>query len=60
MIADLTPDPEQMGVVRIGREEWNAETPDQGHLAVGTRIEVLRIEGTRVVVKPIGGETEPG
>ena len=60
VIADLTPDPEQMGVVRIGREEWNAETPDQGHLAVGTRIEVLRIEGTRVVVKPIGGETEPG
>jgi len=53
VITDLTPDPEQMGVVRIGREEWNAETTNQSHLAEGTRIEVVQIEGTRAVVRPI-------
>jgi membrane protein implicated in regulation of membrane protease activity len=53
VIADLSPDPEQMGIVRIGREEWHAETTDGGHLPSGTRIEVVQIEGTRAVVKAV-------
>jgi|TARA_B100001079_G_scaffold259202_2_gene258133 membrane protein implicated in regulation of membrane protease activity len=53
VIADLSPDPEQMGIVRIGREEWHAETADDGHLPSGTRIEVVQIEGTRAVVKAV-------
>ncbi len=57
VIADLSPDPEQMGVVRLGREEWHAETADGGHLPSGTQIEVVQIEGTRAVVKAV---SKPG
>jgi membrane protein implicated in regulation of membrane protease activity len=40
-----------MGTVRIGREEWHAETPDRGYLSAGTPIRVVLIEGTRAVVQ---------
>ena len=52
VVTDLSPDPERMGTVRIGREEWHAETPDRGHLSAGTPIRVVLIEGTRAVVQP--------
>ena len=51
VVTDLSPDPEHLGTVRIGREEWHAETPDRGHLPAGTSVEVVRIEGTRAVVR---------
>ena len=53
VVTDLSPDPERLGTVRIGREEWHAETPDRGHLSAGTSVEVVRIEGTRAVVRSI-------
>jgi membrane protein implicated in regulation of membrane protease activity len=52
VVTDLSPDPERMGTVRIGREEWHAETPDRGYLSAGTPIRVVLIEGTRAVVQP--------
>ena len=51
VVTDLSPDPEHLGTVRIGREEWHAETPDRGHLPAGTSVEVVRIEGTRAGVQ---------
>ena len=54
VITDLTPDPAHLGAVRIGREEWHAETTDRSHLPSGTRVEVVQIEGTRAVVRPLG------
>ena len=51
VVIDLSPDPDHLGTVRIGREEWHAETPDRGHLPAGTSVEVVRIEGTRAVVQ---------
>ena len=51
VVTDLSPDPEHLGTVRIGREEWHAETPERGHLPAGTSVEVVRIEGTRAVVR---------
>ena len=51
VVTDLSPDPEHLGTVRIGREEWHAETPDRGHLPAGTSVEGVRIEGTRAVVR---------
>ena len=54
VIADLTPDPAHLGAVRIGREEWHAETTDRSHLPSGTRVEVVQIEGTRAVGRPLG------
>ncbi len=43
----------RLGTVRIGREDWHAEADDGVPLAVGQPIEVVRIEGTRAVVRRI-------
>lgn len=43
------------GIVRIDREEWRAEPRNATGLAVGTRIRVTEVVGTRVIVEPIEG-----
>lgn len=40
------------GLVRIDREEWRAEPRGENSLAVGTRIRVIDVVGTRVIVEP--------
>jgi membrane protein implicated in regulation of membrane protease activity len=40
------------GMVRIEREEWRADAPGHGPLAVGTRVIVERIDGTYLIVRP--------
>lgn len=40
------------GRVRIGTEEWRAESAGEEHIGTGTSVEVLRIEGTHLVVRP--------
>jgi len=40
------------GLVRINRETWRAEAPDEGVLVAGTTISVTEVRGTRVVVTP--------
>ena len=45
---------DELGSVRIGREEWRAEALDGGPLAPGTHVTVLEVRGTRVVVYPTG------
>ena len=54
VVEDLGGDPSRLGSVRIGREDWHAETPDGTHVAAGTQVEVIEIEGTRAVVRPVG------
>ena len=56
VVDDLGGDPSRLGSVRIGREDWHAETRDGSHVTAGTEIEVLEIEGTRAVVKPIDNQ----
>lgn len=51
VVTGLSPDPERMGTVRIGREEWHAETSEGDHLPAGTPVRVVLIEGTRAVVQ---------
>ncbi|MEC9000485.1 MAG: NfeD family protein [Actinomycetota bacterium] len=41
----------RLATVRIGREDWHAEDDDGAQLSVGEPIEVVRIEGTRAVVR---------
>ncbi|MED5276421.1 MAG: NfeD family protein [Actinomycetota bacterium] len=41
------------GSIQIGREEWPAETLEKKHVPAGTRVKVIHIEGTRVVVEVI-------
>lgn len=40
------------GRVRLGTEEWRAESDGEEHIPTGATVEVLRIEGTHLVVRP--------
>jgi membrane protein implicated in regulation of membrane protease activity len=42
-----------LGLVRIHREQWRAETVDDSPLENGTRVRVVEVKGTRVVVWPV-------
>jgi membrane protein implicated in regulation of membrane protease activity len=55
VIKDLIRD-EPGGMVRIEREEWRADAPGHEPLAVGTRVVVERIDGTRLIVSPPGND----
>ena len=50
--------PHETGIVRLQREEWRAESADGTAIALGTEVEVLRVDGTRVVVQAATGDVE--
>ncbi|MCP4168043.1 MAG: NfeD family protein [Chloroflexi bacterium] len=41
-----------LGRVRIEREEWRAESADEESIPSGTVVEIIGVEGTRVLVRP--------
>ncbi len=43
-----------LGMVRIGREEWRAESTDGSPIPTGAHVRVADVRGTRVVVSPLG------
>lgn len=43
--------PHEMGIVRVEREEWRAENDDGTAIAEGAIVEVIRVDGTRLVVR---------
>lgn len=43
-----------LGLVRIEREEWRAESLDGIAVATGTPVRIVDQRGTRVVVSPVG------
>jgi membrane protein implicated in regulation of membrane protease activity len=43
-------EPGNLGVVRVEREEWRAQSADGSPIAEGTAIRVTEVEGTRVIV----------
>lgn len=45
-------EPGHLGLVRVEREEWRAEGPDQVTVPAGATIRVTSVEGTRVNVVP--------
>ena len=53
VVVDLDPTAEKLGIVRIGREEWSAQSVDRQPVVSGSRIEVLEIQGTRAIVRTI-------
>ena len=53
VIEDLDKDLMKMGLIRVGREEWHAETFDGSVINVGNQVEIIEIEGTRAIVKQI-------
>jgi membrane protein implicated in regulation of membrane protease activity len=42
-----------LGLVRINREEWRAETVEGTSLEAGAPVRVVEVRGTRVVVHPV-------
>jgi membrane-bound ClpP family serine protease len=43
-----------MGLVRVDREEWRAESVDGAVIAQGATVRVADVQGTRLVVSPAG------
>ena len=43
-------EPGQLGLVRIDREEWRAESEDRAPVPIGAEVRVTQVEGTRVIV----------
>ena len=41
------------GRVRMGKEEWRAESESGQNIPTGTKVVVVRLSGTHLVVKPI-------
>jgi membrane protein implicated in regulation of membrane protease activity len=41
------------GRVRMGKEEWRAESASGGDIETGTRVTVVKLSGTHLVVKPV-------
>lgn len=42
-----------LGMVKVQREDWRAESLDGTPIPEGTRVRVAEVEGTRVIVAPI-------
>lgn len=43
----------ELGLVRVHREEWRAESLDGSRISPGTAVKVAEVEGTRVLVAPL-------
>ncbi len=49
---EIVPD-SSYGQVWVEREEWRADAPGSGRLVVDTAVEILGVEGSHLVVRPI-------
>jgi membrane protein implicated in regulation of membrane protease activity len=58
VVLQTIPDNHQLGLVRVHREEWRAESLDGSAVAVGDVVKVVEVRGTRVIVVP--GTELPG
>jgi membrane protein implicated in regulation of membrane protease activity len=45
-------EPGRSGLVRIGSEEWRADSSDRSPVPIGAFVTVTHVEGTRVIVTP--------
>jgi membrane protein implicated in regulation of membrane protease activity len=54
VLAEIPAGVNELGMVRVHREEWRAETVDGSALPAGSEIRVLEQRGTRVVVTSVG------
>ncbi len=52
VIEAITPMDGQGGMVKVGAEEWKADSAAEFGLPVGVKIRVLEVRGTRLVVEP--------
>lgn len=53
VLDDIPEGPNELGTVRVDREEWRAESVTREPLTAGTRVRVADVQGTRLVVEPL-------
>lgn len=53
VISAIPATPGAAGMVRVGAEDWRADTIDEIALPVGARVRVIEVRGTRLVVEPV-------
>lgn len=52
VIAPIPATPGDAGLVKVGAEEWRADTQAGVAVAAGTKVRVVEVQGTRLVVEP--------
>ena len=52
VLEDIDPD-ENTGRVRLGQDEWRAESRSGEPIGAGQQVEVVAVHGTRLVVAPV-------
>ncbi|HEY8546006.1 MAG TPA: NfeD family protein [Acidimicrobiales bacterium] len=58
-VLDAIPGRGELGLVRVHREEWRAESFDGSPIPSGAVVRVAEIEGTRVIVLPVDDTPPP-
>lgn len=53
VLEDIPPGPSETGLVRLGREEWRAESLEGRAIARNVVVKVVDVAGTRLVVGPL-------
>lgn len=54
VLAPISATPGDAGLVKVGTEQWRADTRPGVALAAGTKIRVIEVQGTRLLVEPVG------
>lgn len=60
VVEAIDPGPSGAGQVRIERELWRASAVDAQGISEGAEVEVVSVEGTRLVVRQVGGASVAG
>ena len=53
VLADIPSGPGAVGLIRLDREEWRAESATGAPIRAGSTVLVTRVDGTRLVVLPL-------
>lgn len=54
----IAPGPDGVGMVRVGREEWRAESVNRAGIPEGAAVSVRDVRGTMLIVEPARPTTE--
>lgn len=52
VLSPISATPGVAGMVKVGTEEWRADTPPGIALSAGTKVRVIEVLGTRLLVEP--------
>jgi len=56
VVIETVDDTKNTGRIRIGQDEWRANSETGGVIPGGTRVKIIRIDGTHAIVQPIEEE----